>query len=162
MAFVYATDTISEQTDSCKIEVRAKSELPDPWKMTVLGTPTQEVGAVFQNDTFIISGTGEDVWFSSDEFTYVFQTITGDAIISAKIHPFNFTDAWAKVGLMVRNEISQGSMHGTAFLTPSNGFNFQYRAVNDQNMLQAWKTQNETAPIWIKLIKRGPQCYAFS
>lgn len=161
MAFVYATDTISEQTDSCKIEVRAKSELPDPWKMTVLGTPTQEVGAVFQNDTFIISGTGEDVWFSSDEFTYVFQTITGDAIISAKIHPFNFTDAWAKVGLMVRNEISQGSMHGTAFLTPSNGFNFQYRAVNDQNMLQAWKTQNETAPIWIKLIKRGPQCYAF-
>ncbi len=77
--------------------------------------------------TFTVNASGADVFDFPDEFRFVYQQFSGDATVTARVGSLTNTNAWAKAGVMIRETLNANSSHAAMLLTPSNGFNFQYR-----------------------------------
>ncbi|PYV36665.1 MAG: hypothetical protein DMG06_30250, partial [Acidobacteria bacterium] len=63
----------------------------------------------------------------ADEFQYVYQPLSGDGQIVARVATQQNTDAWAKAGVMIRETLGAGSAHSLMVITPGNGSAFQCR-----------------------------------
>ena len=70
------------------------------------GWHDQDIGAVSaagsfsqSGDNFTVSGSGEDIWGSADEFHYAYLSMNGDFSIVGQITGVQHTDPWAKAGI---------------------------------------------------------------
>jgi hypothetical protein len=70
----------NESSDSNIITVTTNSGggLPSPWSNQDVGTVSASGSASESSGTFTINGAGSDIWGSSDEFHYVYQSLSGD------------------------------------------------------------------------------------
>jgi regulation of enolase protein 1 (concanavalin A-like superfamily) len=74
---------------------------------------------------FTVNGSGWDIWGTDDEFQYVYQPLTGDHSIVARVTSQTNTDPWAKAGVMIKQSTTPGSPYALMALTPGNGTVFQ-------------------------------------
>jgi glucose/arabinose dehydrogenase/regulation of enolase protein 1 (concanavalin A-like superfamily) len=100
---------------------QVQSPLPAPWLTTDVGNPlmvgTTEYGAASQ--TFYLDGAGADVWGTRGEFRYVYQPISGDATIIARVRYQGNSSPWAKTGLMFAQSTATGTSWIDTFTTPT-------------------------------------------
>ena len=101
--------------------------LPQGWTDTDVGFVGQPGNVKVQGSSFVVSGAGADVWGRADGLHFVYQTLTGDGQVVAKVGPVDNTDPWAKAGLMVRGDLEDGSINAFVARTPGHGATFQYR-----------------------------------
>jgi hypothetical protein len=131
----------------------------------VYGYP--EVNSVTVTETggkMTLTGDGTDIWNASDEFTFAYKTLNGDATIVAKVVS-NGTGAntWTKGGVMIRQSLDGDSMDAYMVITAGggNGGAFQNRATTglNQGANDATSNTNSTAviapPYWVKLERIG-------
>lgn len=136
------------------LNIQPPDPLPYPWKNADIGTVAATGSATLSNDTFTIRGSGVDIYGAADAFHYVYQQVTGDVTIVAKINSLTNTDVWAKTGLMIRESIAAGAVNAAVVITPSNGINFQYRtATNGATTNEGGNTN--AAPYWLKLERKA-------
>ncbi len=111
-----------------------------------------------------LTGAGTDLWGTSDQFTYAYKTLNGDATIIARVDSNGVgTNRWAKGGVMIRQSLSGNSAHAMMVLTggDGNGGAFQNRASAglDQNANDAASNTTVTTriapPYWVKLERVG-------
>ncbi|MDB4293478.1 BspA family leucine-rich repeat surface protein, partial [Maribacter sp.] len=79
--------------------------LPSIWTGTDIGA-VATVGTSCYNvvqDTFEVTASGADIWGTNDEFHYVYQELTSDGEIIARVDGLINTHPWAKAGVMMRN-----------------------------------------------------------
>ena len=68
-----------------------------------------------------VAGNGADIWNAADEFRFVYQQLTGDGTITARVTAFTGTgtiNANAKAGVMIRQNLTAGSPHLLSCLPP--------------------------------------------
>jgi hypothetical protein len=82
---------------------------------------------VTPNGTFTLRGSGADIWGSADAFHFAYQPLTGDGSIVARVASLTHTHAWAKAGVMIRENLDADARHAMVVVTPSNGVAFQRR-----------------------------------
>jgi hypothetical protein len=80
------------------------SQDPDVGAVAVAGSATSD-----SSGTFTVRGSGEDVWGTADEFHFVYIQLTGDMQVVARVTGVEFTDGWAKAGLMIRETLNANS-----------------------------------------------------
>jgi glucose/arabinose dehydrogenase/regulation of enolase protein 1 (concanavalin A-like superfamily) len=131
----------------------AASTLPTPWVSADIGSVAASGSATFASNTFTVKGSGADIWNNADGFRYVYQSITGDGEIVARVSSQTNTDSWAKSGLMIRETLAAGSTHASVFVTPAKGVVFQRRTVTGSSSTNTSNTG--TAPVWLKLSRRA-------
>jgi hypothetical protein len=106
--------------------------------------------------TYMMTGSGADIWNAADEFHYAFKTLTGVGSIVAQVLSVDNTDPWAKAGVMIRETLEPGSKFAAVYITPGNGCRFQARtdtdvdATSDTSVVTTAQTAI-TAPYWVKL-----------
>ena len=72
--------------------------------------------------TWTIEGDGHDIWDNSDDFRYVYKYLIGDGSISARVVEWgNGSNAWAKAGVMMREDLTGESRHAMTVVTAGNG-----------------------------------------
>ena len=104
--------------------------LPAPWTTGYFGAAPG--GSVAYDDgTFDLVGSGADIWGTADAFRYVYQPVSGDVSIVARVDGPLGTDPWAKAGLMVRGGLDENAANAAVFLTRGNGVSMQRRAVEE-------------------------------
>ena len=103
---------------------------PPPWQTSDIGSVGAISSAYFSSGVFIVSGSGADIWGTADAFRYVYQPMTNNCDIRARVTSQSNTDPWAKSGVMIRDSLSAGAAFGLMPVTPGNGFAFQYRSQN--------------------------------
>jgi regulation of enolase protein 1 (concanavalin A-like superfamily) len=135
--------------------LRISPALPAPWKNRDVGSPVRAgTAASSAPGTFSVTGAGEAIWGSADQFQYVYQPIQGDTEITARVASLQVTHAGAKAGVMVRESLNTGARYAAMFATGSNGWSFQYRDVTD-----GWSFVSAgsggTAPGWVRLVRAG-------
>ena len=79
------------------------------------------------NKIFSVTGSGNDIWNNADEFHFVYQQLIGDGTITAQVLTQDYTDPWAKAGVMIRETPDGDSTQAIMAMTPGNGTTFQYR-----------------------------------
>lgn len=127
--------------------------LPAPWVSTDLGAVTPAGDATHSSGTFTIKGSGNDIWESSDQFQYVYQPITGDAEIIAKVNSLTNTNTYAKAGVMFRETLTPTSKHAMTDVTPAAGAEFLSRsAVSGVTVADV---TTGTAPKWVRIVRSG-------
>ena len=161
-----AVDNSGYMTISAGVSVRVTTvslpppSLPSPWQ-------TQDIGAVgvagtasASNGTFTVEGAGLDIWGTADAFRYVWQPITGDVNVVARVASIEYVHAWVKGGVMIRERLTADSPHALMAVTPGKGHAFQRRTAAG-GISTHTSGGAGTAPAWVKLERRGTRISAF-
>jgi regulation of enolase protein 1 (concanavalin A-like superfamily) len=129
------------------------SSVPAPWVSQDIGATGVAGSASLANAVFTVNGRGADVYGTSDAFHFVFQTVSGDATIVARVADIVNGSAWTKAGLMIRSDAAAGAANAALFVTPSNGSTFQRRAAAGSTTTSI--AAAATVPRWLKLARAG-------
>lgn len=81
--------------------------------------------AVLDDDSGIIylTGSGSDIWHTSDDFNYYSQSAIGDQTVTVNLSSQShiWFDQWSKAGIMFRASMEPDSPHVSVMLTGSQG-----------------------------------------
>ncbi len=128
--------------------------LPAPWLQQDIGSPGLSGSATYSGGAFTINASGTDIEGSSDKFHYVYESLSGDGTIVARVSSIENTDPWAKGGVMIRETLSADSRQAMMVLTPGNGLAFQ-RRLTTGGLTVSTGGPWVAAPYWVKLVRSG-------
>jgi hypothetical protein len=129
--------------------------LPNPWTSADIGYVYVPGDVCYNNGTYTVSASGNDIWDRADAFHSVFQPVPGSNMdITARIVSIGQTDPWAKAGVMFRSNLDPGSPQVLMAITPGNGAAFQYRTVQSDTSLNLNKGGIQT-PYWVRISSNG-------
>jgi regulation of enolase protein 1 (concanavalin A-like superfamily) len=157
-----AIDNAGAETTSnpISITVTGGPSLPAPWLRSDIGSVGQAGDATFASGVFSVRGSGADIWDNADAFQYVYQPLNGNGQIIARVTGVQFTDEWAKAGVMIRETLTPGSRHASMFLSAGNGLAFQRRTTT-AGLSDHTTGGIGTAPYWVRLVRNGNQISAY-
>ncbi len=127
---------------------------PSTWSNQDVGSPSASGSASESAGVWTIEGDGSDIWGTSDQFHYVYQSLSGDGEIEARVASLENTNSWAKAGVMIRESLTGGSTHAMTVVTPGNGTAFQRRTTTDGSSSHT-AGSSVTAPYWVRLVRSG-------
>jgi regulation of enolase protein 1 (concanavalin A-like superfamily) len=130
------------------------------------GWLTRDVGAVgvagsasISSGLFTLKGSGADIWDVADSFRYVYQNLSGNGTIVARVTGMNNTSTYAKAGVMVRETTANNSAHALLGLRPNGVVEFLTRRDTGLTSQVTWTTTNP-APVWLWLSRNGTKISA--
>ena len=127
--------------------------LPAPWLRLDLGAVGVPGSATYSNGTFTVAGSGADIWGSSDQFNFVYRTLSGDGEIVARIVSVQNTDDYAKAGVMIRQNLTANSPYAMVEVLPRQSSAFQWRLTPGAAAIGVGSTGS--APYWVRLVRVG-------
>lgn len=130
--------------------------LPEPWSNADIGAVGLAGSTVdqYSGKVFIVQGSGNNIWGTTDEFQYAYQPFTGDGEIVCQITSISpDVDDYMKAGLMFRESLNANSKNTMVYVTPESGNAFQYRQAAGGSSLKT----SDAASIdrWLKLTRTG-------
>jgi regulation of enolase protein 1 (concanavalin A-like superfamily) len=137
------------------------SGLPSPWVKQDIGAPALTGSATFANSVFTVKGGGTDIWGTSDQFQFVYQPMTGDGQIVARVASLTTPNSWTKAGMMIRAALVADAANALVLVSAANGITFQWRASagGSSNYVPG---PSAVAPTWLKLVRAGSTLSGYS
>ncbi len=108
----------------------ASQSLPEPWSDLDIGATAAAGSASETNGVFTVSGSGADIYGTADAFHFASQPLSGNGVIIAQITYQQFTDQWAKAGVMIRASDDPSAPFVDMMLSGGYGVVFQSRATS--------------------------------
>lgn len=127
--YYYVISSVNGAGESANSSQVGVTVAPAPWLIWDIGTSTPG-NFSYASGRYTVSGSGSDIWGTSDSFRLVGQALTGDCDVRARVATLQNTDPWSKAGVMVRDDNTAGAAFAMAVVTPGNGVNFQWRNTN--------------------------------
>jgi regulation of enolase protein 1 (concanavalin A-like superfamily) len=155
LATVTATTGSSSNTASVYV-------LTSPWSTQDIGSvaPTGAAGDN-GNGGFTLLGSGSDIGGTADNFRFAYQTMTGDGVITARVVSVQNTNTAAKAGVMIRSDLTTGSIEALMAITPGSGAIFEER-ITASSASTSTTTSGLTAPYWVRLVRSGTTFTGFT
>lgn len=94
-----------------------------------IGTVAQPGGSTFAAGAYRVTGNGDDLWAAKDDFHFLSRPATGDVAIAATLSPASgSTEPHSKAGLMLRQDLTPGSVYADLAVHENGLVALQYRA----------------------------------
>lgn len=135
--------------------------VPTPWAARDIGSPSLSGSTTHSSGVFTMQGAGTDIWNSSDQFHFLYQRVTGDVEVVARVDGLTGQHVWSKAGVMIRASLDGNSAHGTAVVSASRGVHFQRRTSTSASSLSTEGTLSGGAPVWLKAVRTGSRVAAY-
>jgi RHS repeat-associated protein len=136
--------------------------LPSPWLDTDIGAVGTIGSATYLNGQFTVNGAGASIGSTADAFHFVYQPLSGDATIIARLDDLTGASSGRAAGVMVRETLTAGSKH---YFADYNSTNFQpgvdYRSTTGGSSTSV-AYGGTTPPGWVKLVRSGNSFSAYS
>ena len=129
--------------------------LPSPWQHADIGAVGVAGNATHDSGVFTVHGGGADVWGTSDGFHYVYQPLSVDGEIVARVASLEPVSPWSKAGLMIRNSLTASSPFAFMLVSASNGVHLQARTSAGVSAVSVASGSTSVAPRWVKLVRTG-------
>src|SRR5206468_12268350 len=97
---------------------------------------------------------------TADQFHFVYQQISGDVDVVARVVSIKNTNSWAKAGVMIRESLSAGSRHAYALASAAQGYEFEGR-IDPGGYTDSTRGGAGTPPGWVRLVRTGFELKAF-
>ena len=129
--------------------------LVSPWLTADIGSGITTGSATQTNGVFTVQGAG-NLSGTADNFRFVYQNMSGDAEIRARIPSYQNTGASGRLGVMMRDSLTANSMNAFMGIQVTNGtFYFQTRT-SSGGATTSTSSGTGTAPnIWVRLVRSG-------
>jgi hypothetical protein len=126
------------------------------------GDPSPAGGATFSSGTgaYTLTASGSDIWTDTDHMQYVYERLTGDGSIVARLVSAGTPDFWTKSGVMFRDDLTAGAANVFMLDTPDPGHQEPVMQFRDTDGGQTADTGNHVGatnptPIWLRLDRVG-------
>ncbi|MGE5559016.1 MAG: hypothetical protein ACM3WV_10475 [Bacillota bacterium] len=129
------------------------SSLPAGWESKSIGMPDASGTANFYNGLFVLKNSGLDIWGKRDQFQFAYMPMSGNHTIIARVISIQYTDYWAKAGIMIRESLDDDSTCIALVMSVMQNLLFQFRPAGEET--DAIIKNNLAFPIYIKLIRQG-------
>src|SRR4029077_5967834 len=116
--------------------------------------------ASFSNGTFTLNGSGQQIWGSADSMNFMYQPLSGDGSIVARVISLQGGASTQAVGVMIRETLTDGSTNAYAGYGQSLTF-LDFRSTAGA----ATSTQRASTvplPYWIQLVPSGSTFAGYS
>jgi regulation of enolase protein 1 (concanavalin A-like superfamily) len=113
-------------------------------------------GATSSGGVITQKGGGDDIWDDTDAFNYAYVQVTGDFQFVTRVTSLQFTNFWAKAGIMLRDNLATDSAFAHMLISAGYEAALQWRYGDDWNA--AWSGSGPTAsgfPVWLRLTRTG-------
>lgn len=132
----------------------AQSSLPAPWSAADIGSPALTGSSTHSNGTFTVNAGGMGITDRNDQFHFVYQQLTGDTVLIARIDGLTAADPESRVGVMIRESLSGNSTNAFAYVSGTNALGVSARtSTNARTTVMPWGTGQPTG--WLALRRQG-------
>jgi hypothetical protein len=126
------------------------------------GDPSVPGNATFSNGVYSLTASGSDIWGTADHMQYLYQPLSGDGTIVARITNIQFVAGsdFAKAGVMFRESLDANARNAYMMqfpLAPGSrpGWpTYQWRS-DTGGSTQDHEFQTPTPYIWVRLVRSG-------
>lgn len=123
---------------------------------------TQDVGAVGLSGSATLSGGvwtvagagGAAVWGAADAFRFVYQPLSGDGQVTARVDSLQNTTPFAKAGVMLRDGVTPEAAHVILSIRPTGDLEFMQRSATGGGT-RFIATAPTPPPYWVRLARAG-------
>jgi hypothetical protein len=99
-----------------------------------VGAPTLMGSANLIGSVWTITGSGWDIWGTTDQFNFQPWLVWGDCTVICRVTSITTAgDPWQKIGIMVRDSFNSGSDYALFCASSGSGVDYQYRTTFDVN-----------------------------
>jgi len=127
--------------------------LPVSWLDQDVGLVGLVGSAGYANGTFTVAGAGQGTFFtSSDGFHFVYQSLTGDGTMVARVVSLQGSSS-AQTGILIRETLNPGANHIYLFDYSSTLYMTERTSTGASSTYQS--LGSGTLPSWIKLARSG-------
>jgi hypothetical protein len=134
---------------------RCPNPLPNPWTSADIGYVFVPGDVCYDNGTYTVTASGDDIWNRADAFHSVFQDVPGSSMdVIARVVSVSPTDPWAKAGIMFRSNLDAGSPQVLMAITPGSGAAFQNRMLQTDTSANTSRGGIQT-PYWVRISSNG-------
>ena len=129
---------------------------PAPWTCADIGSPAPAGSQSFDpnSGTWTINGGGADITGTSDQFRYVWQTLSGDGSVVADVTSQANTSSGAKAGPMFRASTDPAAPEYSVLVSPGQGIKVQVRKTQGGNTSKL-ANPTGTVPAYLKITRSG-------
>jgi IPT/TIG domain len=129
--------------------------LPAGWLDQDVGSVGVSGSASFATGTFTVKGAGTQIYGTADSFHYVYQPLSGDGTIIARVVSVQGGSGYGTAGVMVRETLSNGSTNAKTAYWPVYGrIYFDLRSTTGGSTAEPGST-SATLPYWVKVVRSG-------
>ncbi len=135
--------------------------LPAPWSAQDIGSPAIRGSAAFGQGTFTITAGGSDIGGEADQFSFIYQQITGDVDVIARVDSVSAANSGSKSGVMIRSSLTASAADGAVLVSAGGGVTFRSRASNGV-LTTSTAGPTTAAPYWVRLVRNGTTVTAYA
>jgi hypothetical protein len=129
--------------------------LPNTWLDQDVGSVGLPGSASYSNGTFTVNAAGTEIFGVADAFHFVYQPLTGDGTVIARVVSVQGGSSYAAAGVMIRNTLDAGSANAkTADWPWYGGIYFDMRATAGGSTTEPGNA-TATPPYWVKISRSG-------
>jgi regulation of enolase protein 1 (concanavalin A-like superfamily) len=129
--------------------------LPTPWLDQDVGSVGVIGQAGFGNGTFTVQGAGTQIYRTSDAFHFVYQPLSGDGTIVARVVSVQGASGYGSAGVMLRETLSAGSTNAkTSYWPAYHGIYFDERSSTGSSTAEPGALA-ASLPYWLKVTRSG-------
>ncbi|HTI38225.1 MAG TPA: DUF1349 domain-containing protein [Vicinamibacterales bacterium] len=138
----------------------AQTNVPAPWVGSDIGAPVIPGKATGNSSSFTITAGGTDIWGTADHFQFVYQRVTGDIDVRARVQGISAASAWSKAGVMIRATLDPSSAHAYMLVSAAKGAAFQRRPAAG-SLSENTSGALVAPPQWVRLVRAGAAVTAY-
>jgi regulation of enolase protein 1 (concanavalin A-like superfamily) len=147
--------------DQCKASlVGAPPAIPPPGPLPDLSWLSRDIRSTpgtttVKDSSVVLTASGDDIWGTQDGMRMRYKRVTGNGTITARVASMTTPDGWTKAGVMLRNSLDAGSVHGFGMAAKGQGYvDMQWR--DTTNGGSNWGGGNVLpVPQWVRLTRSG-------
>ena len=137
--------------------------LPPGWSDLDIGLVGIAGSATYSNGAFTVTGSGAGIWNGSDQFHFVYQPLTGDGTIVARVVSLQGATTYANVAVMIRESLNANATNASAGYSPQSPTIVFY---DDRTSTGGSTVQvnhiNASVPYWVKAVRSGGSFSAYA
>jgi len=141
--------------------VASAQTVPSPWTASDVAAPTLSSISSYASGVFTVDAAGNDIWDTADQFHFIYQQVTGDVEIVARVDELTSAMEYAKAGVMIRASLNANAAHGFGHVTRGVGVRFLRRTTNG-GTTTALAGPTIAAPVWVRAVRQGTRVTTYS
>jgi subtilase family serine protease len=136
--------------------------LPPQWTDLDVGVVGPAGSASYSSGTFTVMASGQWIWNFADGMNFVYQPLSGDGTIVARLLSLQGGSSSESTGVMIRETLTTGSTHAYAAFGGGSFIYFTERPSTGAMSTLQTNSIAVTFPYWVKLTRSGNNFSVFS
>jgi pro-kumamolisin-like protein/IPT/TIG domain-containing protein len=133
----------------------SSQSLPTPWQDQDVGQVGVAGSASYANGTFTVKGSGQQIWGTADQMNFMYQPLSGDGTIVARLVSLQGGLSVESAGVMIRETLNTDSTNAYTAYGSNSLIYFDERLSTAGASTSANTPSPVTLPYWVKLLRSG-------